>query len=718
MKKKIRLTISKKILLLTAVLSLALIAVSVTVPSVVFNVRIRDEAKALCSASAESLSDYLSDYEMPVDTASTMENFLVYYKGRLDEVYLENRAEIETMSGAPTDTAEEYAAKRSFFKELTANLFGAQSGFGMSFASASLSNNYAEVTEEMERMASVEGMICCDVFYYDPANGNLVQLCDSLPETDPDYSFPGSVEKPTDFFRDTVLKTGELSVTSFEDSFVAYAPVRVKGETVAYCSFSYSIDRLVDSLKSFVGTLILIMLAATAAILVIYLILANRWLAGNIRKLSESARTFTSRMAEGELSPVRPDIRTRDEISDLSDDFVALEDKVVSYADDIARKQAADQRMQAELGIASKIQMQSLPNEPLISGDVRISSYIKPAKEVGGDLFDYFRTDNGKLFFVIADVSGKGIPAALFMMRGKEIIRSCAKAGMSAADIAQTANRELCRNNREGLFITAFIGIYDEKEKVLTYCRAGHEQPFLLRDGRAEQFGEESNFVLGVFDSMPFLEDRLDVLPGDRILLFTDGLNEGINEKSEAFGYERIADVTEKADGDLIAALAAEASSFAGKAEQFDDITMLLFECLPNLSFSLKPPTFDDIPAVTDRINGLLQGLDPDRIGELDVVIDELMNNPISYGFESVKKPCLEIEARRIGTAAELTFTDNGMLFDPLSQTDPDVESDLKDRPAGGMGIYLAKTMTDRITYRVFEGKNRLTVRKDLTPKP
>ena len=137
-------------------------------------------------------------------------------------------------------------------------------------------------------------------------------------------------------------------------------------------------------------------------------------------------------------------------------------------------------------------------------------------------------------------------------------------------------------------------------------------------------------------------------------------------------------------------------------------------ECVPNVSFTLQPPSFDDIPAVTDKINALFQGLDPDRIGELDIVIDELMNNVISCGTEGVKKPVLNVDARLIGGIAELTFTDNCRLFNPLTQEDPDVGSDPKDRPEGGMGIYLSKTFSDSVAYRVFEGKNRLTVRKDL----
>ena len=172
----------------------------------------------------------------------------------------------------------------------------------------------------------------------------------------------------------------------------------------------------------------------------------------------------------------------------------------------------------------------------------------------------------------------------------------------------------------------------------------------------------------------------------------------------------------EKADGNLLAGLYESAVSFAGEAEQFDDITMLLFECVKSELYTVSTRSFDEIPALTGKINEFVKGYDSDKIAELDVIIDELVNNYISYAFEGVKKPQLLVEAKLSRGILQLTFSDNGILFDPLAKEDPDIDADLTERPAGGWGIMISKTISDRMSYCVFNGKNCLTVTKDLNP--
>lgn len=711
MKKFFKPTIRKKIVLLSALLSILLIAVSVTVSSAIFVSRIKKDAQTQCRTSCEMLGEYLSELEIQTTVSGNMAPFIAYYKQNLNDIYANNREEIEEMSLKEINSTDDLAEKKSFFTELTSGLFG--SGMmGLSYDKSSFRNLYPEVLAEMERLASAEGFINCKVFYYDAEHNNMVFMCDSTYTTSETYSYPGSIEKTDEKIKTDVILKGGVAVFSLDDYFMGYAPVVIENETVAYVSFKYSIDHLVNNEKEFIWMLVGIMLGASVVIVLVYLFLANRWLMKNVTKLSDAARKFTSHMNEGEIVPVDAEIRTNDEIKDLSDDFFALQNKVAAYSEDIAKKSAEEERILAELNIASKIQLQSLPDKPLSTDSARISSFIKPAKEVGGDLFDYFFTDEGKVFFTIADVSGKGVPAALFMMRGKEIIRSCAKAGMSAAKIAETANAELCKNNKEGLFITAFIGVYDEKAKRLTYVRAGHEQPFLLRDGVAEKIGEESNALLGVFDDAPFISETLEIRSGDKILLYTDGLNEGINEKNEEFGYDRIKETLENASGEILAAAYEAEKAFAGAAEQFDDITMVLFECVKSDTIALHSPTYDDIPVVTDRINAFVQGLDPHKISELDVILDEILNNYVSYAFDAVKKPQIDIEARLDRDVVQLSFVDNGALFDPLQQQTP-AATNVLDRQ-GGLGITLVKSLSDSIHYRVFEGKNHLTITKTL----
>ena len=156
------------------------------------------------------------------------------------------------------------------------------------------------------------------------------------------------------------------------------------------------------------------------------------------------------------------------------------------------------------------------------------------------------------------------------------------------------------------------------------------------------------------------------------------------------------------------------AVSFADGAEQFDDITMLLFESVQSVILPISQPTYDDIPPVTEKINALVKGLNKDKISELDVILDEMINNYVSYAFADVKKPQLDIEARLFNGVVTLTFTDNGALFDPLQSEPANVDVDVKDRPYGGVGLTIVKSLSDKISYCVFEGKNRLAISKDL----
>lgn len=709
MKKPLKLSIRKKVFLLTASLSLLLIIASVVLSSFIFMFRTRSDARKMCTDASVFTAEFYSD-----EDTERLE-FIKEYKEKLDAIYRENVEEIEKY--AKNNYEIELKERKKFFEELTASIFVLPGSFGVYPEKLAFQKNYDDMIESMTLIAEMEtGMIHGCLVYYDAERNNIVYMADTYADTYFDYNYPCSVEKADQDMIDNVF-TGTRPKTYFRDNvFIGYAPiVDENGENIAYVGYYYSINNIINGQHEFLFIMIGTMVAASVVILIIYLVIANKSIVKNVTTLSKATVEFTSNLSAGEeLKTVKTDIKTNDEIGVLSENFNTLQSKVVEYAQDIAERQITEGRMRAELNIASKIQMQSLPDKPIIINGARISSFIRPAKEVGGDLFDYFVTDDNKLFFVIADVSGKGVPAALFMMRGKEIIRSCANAGMSAGKIAQTANAALCVNNSEGLFITAFIGTYDTKDKKLTYVRAGHEQPYIVRKGKAEKFGEESNFVLGAFENTAFVEETIKLNDGDRILFYTDGLNEGINENNEEFGYERIKEVLETENSDILATMYEKAVEFAGDVEQFDDITMLLFESVKSDSITLKSPTFDDIPTVTDRINSFVKGLNGEKIAELDIVIDEMMNNYISYAFEDVKKPQLDIDVRLLDGSVELTFTDNGKLFNPLDKEDADVDAGIIDRPIGGMGIMIVKRISDNLSYRVFEGKNRLIITKNL----
>jgi sigma-B regulation protein RsbU (phosphoserine phosphatase) len=210
---------------------------------------------------------------------------------------------------------------------------------------------------------------------------------------------------------------------------------------------------------------------------------------------------------------------------------------------------------------------------------------MTPAKEVGGDFYDFFVVEEGKLAVAIADVSGKGVPAALFMMVVKTLVKNQGLSGDEPRKLLENVNNRLCENNEAGMFATLFIGILDMKRNVLEYANAGHNPPVVLRDGRAFFLPARPGIALGVVENMEFAAQETPFEEGDLLLLYTDGVTEAMNEEEELFGNDRLMELlsakaeetaseTVSPEG-LIETLRGAIGSFAGDAEQADDITML-----------------------------------------------------------------------------------------------------------------------------------------------
>ncbi|MBR6322055.1 MAG: SpoIIE family protein phosphatase, partial [Lachnospiraceae bacterium] len=312
-------------------------------------------------------------------------------------------------------------------------------------------------------------------------------------------------------------------------------------------------------------------------------------------------------------------------------------------------------------------------------------------------------------------VSGKGIPAALFMMRAKELIKGGVKAGRQLEDFVRDVNLELYSGNDECLFITAFFGVLDLKTLRLSYLRAGHEQPFLRRHESIIRIGEESNYPLGLFDDAEFSASEIMLEPADILLIFTDGLNEGINEQNEGFGYERIEDVLNTSRSDTATALFQALEAFRGSAEQFDDVTMLVLSVGDRLDLCMKNPAFEDIPRAEDAITEMLEGVDSNRVSETCIIVDELMSNSIRYAFGGTEEPEIDISLKLAANEMTLEYSDNGAPFDPLTIPEKTREEKEEDT-LGGEGISLVKALADSACFERSGVWNILTIRKDMRP--
>lgn len=243
------------------------------------------------------------------------------------------------------------------------------------------------------------------------------------------------------------------------------------------------------------------------------------------------------------------------------------------------------ERIKSELSIATKIQADCLENDFTAFNRltaVNLTAHMKPAKEVGGDFYDVFMIDQDHLCFLIADVSGKGVPAALFMTMAKTHIKNFATVGLPLAEVAARANNQLCYKNESGMFVTAFICVLDVRSGEVQFVNAGHNCPFVQKqDGAFEMFRTKANLVFGLMEDVPYREQTLTLNPGDSIYLYTDGVTEALNPEQELFGDDRLYEILNRHRAQagepetFVQAIYREVQAFADGEPQADDITML-----------------------------------------------------------------------------------------------------------------------------------------------
>ncbi len=305
-----------------------------------------------------------------------------------------------------------------------------------------------------------------------------------------------------------------------------------------------------------------------------------------VRPVERMTRRINALRGGDTLFEMEDAYRTGDEIEILAESFAALSKKTEDYIRQITEITAEKERIGTELALATRIQADMLPNTyPAFPDRPEFDIYasMDPAKEVGGDFYDFFLVDDDHLCMVIADVSGKGVPAALFMMASRIILASYAKQGWSPAEIMRSTNETICQNNREEMFVTVWLGILEISTGEIRAANAGHEYPVLMQPGgQCELFKDKHGFVLGGMDGVTYKEYRFKLEPGSRLFLYTDGVPEATNRDNELFGTERMLAAlngdTQADPQKVLRQVRSAVDAFVGDAEQFDDLTMLCLE--------------------------------------------------------------------------------------------------------------------------------------------
>ena len=326
--------------------------------------------------------------------------------------------------------------------------------------------------------------------------------------------------------------------------------------------------------------------ALLAAVLVVSLIAAYVSTKQMVQPIEQMTRSIQNSSVSGKLFEMKDEYRTNDEIELLAEAFADLSKKTRKYINEITEITAEKERLGAELSLATRIQTSMMPHIfPAFPDrpDFDVYATMDPAKEVGGDFYDYFLVDDDHLCMVMADVSGKGVPAALFMMASKIILQSCAMLGNSPGEILRLTNQAICSNNQEEMFVTVWVGILELSTGKLTAANAGHEYPVIKEpDGDYKLYKDKHSFIIGGMDGIKYKEYELQLKPGSRLFLYTDGIPEATDANKAMFGTDRMLEVLNTVQDastvDTLKAVRNAVDNFVMDAEQFDDLTMLSFE--------------------------------------------------------------------------------------------------------------------------------------------
>ncbi len=335
-----------------------------------------------------------------------------------------------------------------------------------------------------------------------------------------------------------------------------------------------------SSLSGILIRFIIILIICCIIIFVLSTVLSNATVKP-IKKLIKSVKEI----GNGNLSLQIP-IESEDEIGQLSKAFNSMTTDLQKYITDLSNTTAEKERIHSELIVARQIQSSMLPCIfPAFPdrNDFDIYAIMDPAKEVGGDFYDFFFIDNENLAIVIADVSGKGVSAALFMVISKTLIKNETQSGKSPKDVFESVNNQLCENNEAGMFVTCFMAIFNIKTGKFTFSNAGHNPPLIYRkkDNKFEWLKKKHGFVLAGMPNLKYKQDEIYLSPNDIIYLYTDGVTEAMNKENKLFSEERLYNILNTNEykkislKDLILKLRKEIDIFSNGAERADDITML-----------------------------------------------------------------------------------------------------------------------------------------------
>ncbi|MBR4841563.1 MAG: SpoIIE family protein phosphatase [Bacteroidaceae bacterium] len=523
------------------------------------------------------------------------------------------------------------------------------------------------------------------------------------------------------------MQAGEEGVRQLiiedEDCYVFYKPL---GDT------GWSVGIVCPARDIFNGyyNLINIMIGIVIIGLLLMLMVFSGIISKQMEPLQELAYQAEA-ISSGRFDEDLTELHRNDEIGQLSNSFRDMQLSLVKQMEELKQVNEQKGRIEGELKIASDIQMSMLPKifPPYPDrDDIDVYGRLTPAKEVGGDLFDFYIRDE-KLFFSIGDVSGKGVPAALVMAVTKAQFRTISAHQASPEKIISNINDAMAQDNDSNMFVTLFIGVLDLLSGRLHYCNAGHDAPLLIGNTGAGLLPVDSNLPVGVMPGWKYTRQETLVDPDTTIFLYTDGLTEAENTDHKLFDMSRIIDVAHKLQQEhnysptiIINKMTDAVHTFVGEADQSDDLTMLAVQYTKHqddITYQRSLTLINDIKRVP-RLNTFIDevceanGFDMATTMQINLAIEEAVVNVMNYAYPAGTKGDITIEAKANKTEMFIIISDMGTPFDPTAKAEVDITLSAEDRSIGGLGIHLIRQIMDNINYERVDGHNILTLMKKL----
>ncbi len=550
------------------------------------------------------------------------------------------------------------------------------------------------------------------------------------------------------------MADGEVGVVEAEvdgePCYVAYAPLRAMNAsfgvvmeqaeiTAAAVSnedvIEKSTSNFIQYLDSSIYTTFIAVLFVTIVVLIIVYFVGD-YLAKRLVRPMLVLNEGVKEIADGNLDK-KLDVSSVEEIGLVAKSFNHMTDELKEQMETLKKVTRDKERISTELSVATNIQESMLPNKFPAFPDIKefdVYASMHAAKQVGGDFYDFYMVDNRHLMVTVADVSGKGVPAALFMVVSKTILQNYALAingRISLPELISHVNDRLVTNNDAMMFVTAFVGLLDLDTGQFTYVNAGHNPPLIYRKSNDEYsyLKVHRNFVLAGVSGISFMGQEIKLNSGDKLYLYTDGVTEALSDTDELFGEARLIETLNRED--IRKASVKETQEKVKEAlqahvktrEQSDDITQLTLVyngrgseqmAMQDVKTLTVPAALGELTKVQDFVEENVELLSASSAELMQTLlsVEEIFVNIASYAYGDKEGDATILLKILDPKGIEITFIDKGVYYDPLKKIDPDITAKAEDRAIGGLGIFLVKKNMDELEYKYEDGKNQFTMRK------